>query len=100
MSFRRDTKRANCWRSRFAQYPELLQRVGLPDFVLKDERSLRFFVNEGCFQGAKGTPLVDGLAFLSENQQKALYELLSTILAEAERMGTIWPKLDSRFRTK
>ena len=100
MGFRRDGKNANYWRKRLQGHPELLQKIGLPDMVLQDERSLRFFLNEGCFKGDKGTPLIEGLSFLSEQQQEALYELLSKIFTETERIGTIWTALNSRFEKK
>ena len=99
MSFRRDGKKANVWRKRLAKYPELLQKAGLPDIVLHDDHSWLFFLQEGCFQGDKNTPLIDALAFLSESQQAALYELLSSLLTEQERVGaTLWTILDIRFR--
>ena len=97
MGFRRDGKNANYWRKRLEQFPDLLQKVGLPDEVLKDERSLRFFLNEGLFSGGRGSPLVDALEFLSNQQRIALHELLSKVFTEAERSGTIWARLESRF---
>jgi len=79
----------------------LVQQVGLPDVVLQDEHAWNFFLQEGCFQGAKSTPLVDALSFLSEQQQRALHELLSNVLSEDERIGkTLWTILDARFRKK
>jgi hypothetical protein len=44
MSFRRDGKTANYWGKRLEKYPELLERAGLPDVVLQDDRSWSFFV--------------------------------------------------------
>jgi hypothetical protein len=100
MSFRRDGKKANAWRKRLEQYPELLHRARLPDVVLQDEYSWWRFLEEGCFQGDKETPLIDALKFLSEKQQKALHELLSSVLTEPERIGrTLWTILNSRFGT-
>jgi hypothetical protein len=101
MSFRRDGKRANAWRKRLEQYPELLQRACLPDVVLHDEYAWWRFLEEGCVQGDKYTPLTDALKFLSEEQQRALHELLSRVLSDQERIGrTLWTILDSRFGTK
>jgi hypothetical protein len=101
MSFRRDGKKANVWRKRLEKYPELLQKAGLPDVVLQDDRSFSFFLQEGCFQGAEGTPLVDALSFLSEQQQEALHQLFLRILTEEERpVYTLWRVLDSHFRKK
>ena len=101
MSYRRDGKNANVRRKRLERYPELLQRAGLPDVVLKDDRSWSFFLQEGCFQGDKGTPLIDAMSYLSENQLEALYELLSSLLTGQERIGnSLWTVLDSRFRKK
>jgi len=100
MSFRRDEKKANFWRYRLERFPELLQRIGLPEVILQDEKSLRFFLNEGCYQQDKDAPLVDWLKFLSDQQLKALYELLSEVLTEPERIGTIWSILHSRIEKK
>jgi hypothetical protein len=101
MSFRRESKKANYWRKRLEQFPELLERAGLPDAVLQDDRAWSFFLREGCFQGDKNTPLIDAMSFLSEKQQGALYELLSNLLTEEERIGnSLWTILDSRFRRK
>jgi hypothetical protein len=99
MSFRWDGKTANYWQKRLEKYPELLERAGLPDVVLQDDRSWSLFLQEGCFQGDKNTPLIDAMSFLSEKQQQALYELLSLLLTEQERIGnSLWLVLDSRFR--
>jgi hypothetical protein len=101
MSFRREGKKANSWRKRLETFPELLQRAGLPDVVLQDDRTWSFFLQEACFQGDKNTPLIDAMSFLSEKQQKALHELLSVLLTEQERLVyTLWTVLDSRFRNK
>lgn len=97
MSFRRDGKKANVWRKRLETYPELLQRTGLPDVVLTDDRAFSFFLQEGCFQGAKGTSLVDALSFLSEHQQVALHQLF---FKHPHRTGTdcAHPLESSRFK--
>ncbi len=100
MSFRRDGKKANYWRTRLERYPDLLQRVGLPDVVLRDDRSWCFFLQDCCFLADKGTPLIDALKFLPEQQQEALYELLSHLLTEREKnVYTLWRVLDSRRGT-
>lgn len=99
MGFRRDGEKANYWRKRLENYPDLLERAGLPDIVLQDDRAWSFFLQEACFQGDKNTPLIDAMSFLSEKQQEALYELLSKLLTEEERVGYIlWKILDSRFQ--
>lgn len=101
MSFRREGKKVNIWRKRLGKYPELLQRAGLPDVVLTDDRAFAFFLQEGCFQGDKNTPLIDAVTFLSEDQQKALHELLSVLLTEQERIVyTLWRVLDTKFQQK
>lgn len=100
MGYRRDGKKANYGRKRLEQFPDLLQKVGLPDDVFNNERSLRFFLNEGLFSGGKGSPLVDALEFLSSQQRIALHKLLSKVFTEAERVGTIWTLLESRFGKK
>lgn len=101
MGFRREGKKANVWRKRMNKYPDLFQRAELPDVVLTDDRAFSFFLQEGCFQGAKGTSLVDALSFLSDHSQEALHQLLSNILAEQEQIGlTLWRVLDSKFRDK
>jgi hypothetical protein len=97
MSFRRDESRANDWKKRLQRNPELVQRAGLPDIVYKDRRSWCFFIQEGCLPG---TPLIDALTILSEPQQRALHELLSQVLSEQERVGTIWEVLEHRFRVE
>jgi hypothetical protein len=99
MSFRREGKKANSWRKRSEKHTDLLQRAGLPDVVLTDDRAFAFFLQEGCFQGARGTPLTDALSFLSEDQQNALHQLLANVLTEREKGGlTLWSVLDAKFR--
>jgi len=101
MSFRREGKKANVWRKRLERYSELLQRAGLPDVVLTDDRAFSFFLQEGCFQAARGTPLTDALSFLSGDQQDALHQLLSNVLTEQEKIVfTLWRLLDAKFRKK
>jgi hypothetical protein len=101
MSFRRDGKKANHWRKRLEAYPELLAKAGLPDAVLQNGRAWLFFLQEGCFQGDKNTPLIDAMSFLTKKQQGALHELLSRLLTEQERIGcSLWTILDSRFRKR
>ena len=62
------------------------KKPGLPDVVLASDRAWAVFLQEGCFQGAKNTPLIDAMSYLSETQQAALHELLSMLLTEQERM--------------
>lgn len=101
MGFRRDSKKVNLWRKRLEKYPDLLQRASLPDVVLQNDRAWSFFLQEGCFQGDKDTPLIDAMSFLSEIQKEALYELLSSLLTEQERTGyTLWAVLNTHFRKK
>ena len=73
MSFRRDGNRANHWSKRLKQFPDLLQKTGLPDVVLASDRAWAVFLQEGCSRGPN-TPLIDAMSYLSETQQAALHE--------------------------
>ena len=98
MSFRRDSEKAKAWRKRLDNFPELLEKVGLPVVVLNDDHAWRFFLQEGFFVWGEDSRLIDVMSFLAGAQLAALYELLSKLLTEQERSGPgLWTMLDKRF---
>ena len=89
----------NEWRKELDRFPELLRQAGLPDAVLKDGHSWRFFLQEGCFVWGDDYRLIDATTFLPEEQLVALYDLLCRLLTDEQRTGSeLWVKLNSRFR--
>lgn len=99
MAYRRDGQHAQQWRKWVWKNEAVLQRCGLPEFILKNRISWLNFLEEGeWWYRDDRNQFHFHLEELSETQQKELYAFLEAELTADEKVyTTVFRQLQSRM---
>jgi hypothetical protein len=90
MTFRRDGQKSHSWRKWLLKNEAVLERCGLPEFILKNELSRLNFLDEGewSYVDGRNRPHFH-VEELSETRQQKLYAFLETERTADEKVYNV-----------